>query len=546
MNREQKAKIELDNAEERLKKSGLYDKAIIDIATKGAPLFGDVLSLKEYYDLPKRVREKFNYKYFQDKYGGKVNIPKDVAGKFGIAMDALINDTQGKNIGNVMVGIISSELVGKGFDKIAFALFKTTPAGIIFSGIITLTGTDEFIVNQAKNLWDRLWNTSNDLPDEDALKKGILKITMPDGTVYARPLVDFGGVRLSGENKSDVLFGGNGNDMLIGHGGADLLIGGNGKDDYFVDNGDTIKDSDGKGRVFLSYTNIQLTGGTQIEKGSKIYKGKDGVKYELKGSDLIINDSITIENFNPYADEYLGITLYEADEIAISVSNASAKEKEQSMSFTISLSRNLKENEFIKVTIPKIGNNEAKTYMFLHGSSTDWKVGDGIEYIFDSSTTYTYSWSDDKNIEPDETISVKATIIDKPDNLIAKDGKVGIGTIQDDDDDPDNPNDTFPDTDPASTKTSPIVIDLNGDGVKTISRKDNKTYFDLDNNKFAENTSWIDKNDGILINKTLITDNNITNGSQLFGNHTLLTNGNLATNGFEALKEFVNLNLLVA
>ena len=176
--------------------------------------------------------------------------------------------------------------------------------------------------------------------------------------------------------------------------------------------------------------------------------------------------------------------------------------------------------------------------MFLHGSSTDWKVGDGIEYIFDSSTTYTYSWSDDKNIEPDETISVKATIIDKPDNLIAKDGKVGIGTIQDDDDDPDNPNDTFPDTDPASTKTSPIVIDLNGDGVKTISRKDNKIYFDLDNNKFAQNTSWIDSNDGILINKSLITDNNITNGSQLFGNHTLLTNGNLAKNGFEALKEF--------
>ena len=64
------------------------------------------------------------------------------------------------------------------------------------------------------------------------------------------------------------------------------------------------------------------------------------------------------------------------------------------MSFTISLSRNLKENEFIKVTIPKIGNNEAKTYMFLHSSSTDWKVGDGIEYIFGSSTTYTYSWSD--------------------------------------------------------------------------------------------------------------------------------------------------------
>ena len=88
-------------------------------------------------------------------------------------------------------------------------------------------------------------------------------------------------------------------------------------------------------------------------------------------------------------------------------------------------------------------------------------------------------------------------------------------------------------------------IDLNGDGIKTISRKNGKTYFDLDNDKFTQNTAWIDKNDGILINKTLIT-NSITNGSELFGNYTLLRDGNLANNGFKALKEFVNLNLLVA
>lgn len=74
---------------------------------------------------------------------------------------------------------------------------------------------------------------------------------MHDGTVYERPLIDIAGnYLLTGENKNDVLFGSNGNDMLIGYGGADLLIGGSGKDDYFVDNGDTIKDSDGKGRVF--------------------------------------------------------------------------------------------------------------------------------------------------------------------------------------------------------------------------------------------------------------------------------------------------------
>ena len=77
-----------------------------------------------------------------------------------------------------------------------------------------------------------------------------------------------------------------------------------------------------------------------------------------------------------------------------------------------------------------------------------------------------------------------------------------------------------------------------------ITNARDKTYFDLDNNKFAKNTSWIDKNDGILINKTLIT-NSITNGSELFGNHTLLNDNSLTPNRFEALKEFANLNLLI-
>ena len=549
MSRESVAKEVLDRAERRYIAD---NKKAIDFLNKyWSSLSYGTSSIDSYKQIFEAINNGANINEAISRLNksGDIFILKIKAGVFGVitaAGNAKLSELKGEDS--------VEKLIGLGVD-IGMAIWSVTPTGFVANTVNYAASMAGYDLSQFfKDAYGKI--SGNGFDDVIITDNGFIRATMSDGTVYSRPASDeliklfhlaiSKGGSLFGDGKDDVLFGGNGNDMLIGHGGADLLIGGNGKDDYFVDNGDTIKDSDGKGRVFLSYTNIQLTGGTQIEKGSKIYKGKDGVKYELKGSDLIINDSITIENFNPYADEYLGITLYEADEIAISVSNASAKEKEQSMSFTISLSRNLKENEFIKVTIPKIGNNEAKTYMFLHGSSTDWKVGDGIEYIFDSSTTYTYSWSDDKNIEPDETISVKATIIDKPDNLIAKDGKVGIGTIQDDDDDPDNPNDTFPDTDPASTKTSPIVIDLNGDGVKTISRKDNKIYFDLDNNKFAQNTSWIDKNDGILINKTLITDNNITNGSQLFGNHTLLTNGNLATNGFEALKEFVNLNLLVA
>ena len=123
-------------------------------------------------------------------------------------------------------------------------------------------------------------------------------------------------------------------------------------DTLIVKNG-SIKDSDGKGRVFLSSANIQLTGGTQIEKGSKIYKGKDGTKYELKGTDLIINDNITIENFSKISND-LGIVLVDADDIVVTMGNNQSTEGgngKHSMEFKITLNRALKKDEFLELII---------------------------------------------------------------------------------------------------------------------------------------------------------------------------------------------------
>lgn len=43
----------------------------------------------------------------------------------------------------------------------------------------------------------------------------------------------------------------------------------------------------------------------------------------------------------------------------------------------------------------------------------------------------------------------------------------------------------------------PIILDLNGDGVKTTTI-DNGTFFDYENDGFAESTAWMDSNDGVL------------------------------------------------
>ncbi len=82
---------------------------------------------------------------------------------------------------------------------------------------------------------------------------------------------------------------------------------------------------------------------------------------------------------------------------------------------------------------------------------------------------------------------------------------------------------------------SPLIIDLDGDGVETISLA-HGIHFDHDNNGFAEQTGWVDQDDGLLV-RDINGNGLIDNGSELFGNNTLLNNGEKAANGFAALAE---------
>ncbi|MBZ7995524.1 calcium-binding protein [Campylobacter canadensis] len=100
----------------------------------------------------------------------------------------------------------------------------------------------------------------------------------------------------------------------------------------------------------------------------------------------------------------------------------------------------------------------------------------------------------------------------------------------------------------------PLVLDLNNNGrIDTITLNNSKAFFDHNNDNIAYKSSWISKDDGLLVldknNNNLIDD-----GNELFGNFTeipssdfktLDTNNNqtlnhtqakFAINGFEALK----------
>ena len=456
-----------------------------------------------------------------------IKIIKIKAGVFGV-----ISGT-----GNVRLSHLKGEdsiekLIGFGTD-VVLSIWSVTPVGFAVNTVNFISGmaTGKDISSFLKDMYGKISGNGFEVD----LFGRILRVTMDDGTIYAKEISEnyakFMGSNGNnnvyfGDTKDDVLFGGNGNDMLIGHGGKDILIGGNGKDDYFVDNGDIIKDSDGNGRVFLE--NHQLTGGTQIEKGSQIYKGKDGTKYELKGSDLIINDSITIENFSKISND-LGIVLVDVDDISTEGGNG-----KHSMEFKITLNRALTKDEFLE--------------LIINGQRVKFKEGD-IEQ------TYTHTWDGNTIKEEDRKFEVSGIVMQTSENLNVQAVVSGQGLIKDDDKDP---NDDKPET------YDPLAIDLNNDGIKGTNL-DYKINFDLDNNGFKEATSWISENDALI---AIDRNNNgiIDNGSELFGNKTksntarIYTNPN-SKNGFEALSEFdsnndgiidindekfANLNLLVA
>ncbi|MBP6277020.1 MAG: FG-GAP repeat protein [Limnohabitans sp.] len=82
---------------------------------------------------------------------------------------------------------------------------------------------------------------------------------------------------------------------------------------------------------------------------------------------------------------------------------------------------------------------------------------------------------------------------------------------------------------------SPLVLDLNGDGVQTVDIA-HGTMFDLQATGTAQATGWVDAHDGLLA-IDLNHDGKINNGAELFGNSTLLADGQKAATGWTALAQ---------
>jgi trimeric autotransporter adhesin len=93
-------------------------------------------------------------------------------------------------------------------------------------------------------------------------------------------------------------------------------------------------------------------------------------------------------------------------------------------------------------------------------------------------------------------------------------------------------NDLF---DEAEDTVSPLILDLDGDGVETLNIESG-VHFDHDANGLAESTGWAGEDDGLLV-WDRNANGQIDSGRELFGNNTLRPNGSVASNGFAALAD---------
>lgn len=98
---------------------------------------------------------------------------------------------------------------------------------------------------------------------------------------------------------------------------------------------------------------------------------------------------------------------------------------------------------------------------------------------------------------------------------------------------PDDPEP--PQKDEAERTTSPLIIDMDRNGIATFKIR-NGVFFDLDGNGFKEKAAWLNSGDALLA-IDLNGNGLIDSGFELFGNNTKLDDGSNAGNGFRALAE---------
>jgi len=321
------------------------------------------------------------------------------------------------------------------------------------------------------------------------------------------------GIALLGGDGSDTLIGSNFNDLLIGGHSkkqtdvfTDTLQGGAGKDTYISGNMDIISDEDGKGWVY--FEGKLLTGGTKDagagcgtqSDGSQVYKGDGGI-YTLNDTTLTFVKEGKILILNDYLKNDLNITLKDNEGDGGSCPNPNRSTGGENASCPSPLNPSFD----IQFSLPT-PLTSAVPYSSGGGGGSSGGTSYGGGGGGSSSTPLT---------SPHVAPALPAPKVACVNNPVYSSGGVGGG----------------------GGATSPIVLDLNRDGITSISFAASKALFDYDGDGVKENTAWTQRTDALLVND-VNHDGIINNATELFGNYTRNSDGTIAKSGYQALSYY--------
>ena len=226
--------------------------------------------------------------------------------------------------------------------------------------------------------------------------------------------------------------GGKGDDTIDEMNGIlerkDRMMGGEGFDTYYVGRGDTIEDSDGRGKVF--FDRVALTGGT-YNRDKGVYLSEDGkTEYKLEEDRLIVKRGVSTITINGYKKDfkdergnaYLNIALVDPVEIEITLHGGvigEGNQKEMSGKFKISLDKELKNEEYITLKIHD--NNVKNKEQIIKLTSKNY-----------SNSFYEFYWEGNKQVNENQIFTASADILDKSKNLLVNIKSKKIRIIDDD------------------------------------------------------------------------------------------------------------------
>jgi Ca2+-binding RTX toxin-like protein len=289
-------------------------------------------------------------------------------------------------------------------------------------------------------------NTVTGTPGNDVLNGSATRPNIIDG-LAGNDIINGGALNdtLSGGAGIDALFGGAGNDILDGGAGVDALSGGAGND--MLNGGadsDVLLGDDGDDILIGGLGNDTIDGGA----------GTDTVDYSGSTLATTINLATGTATATGDSDSIIGV-----ENVTGGLGNDSITGT-TGMNILIGGAGN-------DILTGGLGNDT-----LAGGAGTDVAVFAGV------STSYSIS-----------TVNGVVRVVDNAPTVDGNDGTdviTGIEQLR------------FKNNVTVSV-ASPIILDLDGNGVKLLSAKDSKARFDLDGDGLADDTSWIGATEGFLV-----------------------------------------------